>query len=272
MSAVSTLPIHRVRPGENPISTVAQSESVPLQNFENTLTKLTRSLLYEGSEKILYQTDRTEFLVMEFKSGTGAGRKRGKTKSMGAIRNDISSYLFEYIEGFQVNTHFVKQTSDVKMNVKRLDMIPIIVKIYNVSTGSIAKRFDVKEGTVLTFPIVEYAYRNRNLDLPWLNETHVAAFNLATPDEFRVINRLASKVNAVLRALCERRDLILATVSLEFGRHSGQILLGDELSPSTCLFWDKLYKTKADREKYRIDSTDAEETLAELSNIIRHKG
>jgi len=231
--------------------TVARRETVPPQKYEITLNP--------------------DFLIMEFKGGTD-GRKKSSAKSPSTLRNEISSYLFEYLEGFQVDTHFVKKLSDVEMMVKRLRMYPIVVKVFNVATGSLGKRLELKEGSTLTFPILECVYKNRDLGFPWINESHAAALNIATTDEFRALNRLASKINAILRALCERRDLILAAISLEFGRHKGQILLGDELSPSTCLFWDKSARTKAEREKYRMNTPNAEEALKELSSILQRKG
>jgi phosphoribosylaminoimidazole-succinocarboxamide synthase len=251
--------------------TVARRETVPPQKYEITLAKQTRVPIHEGAEKILYQSDNPDFLIMEFKGGTD-GRKKSSAKSPSTLRNEISSYLFEYLEGFQVDTHFVKKLSDVEMMVKRLRMYPIVVKVFNVATGSLGKRLELKEGSTLTFPILECVYKNRDLGFPWINESHAAALNIATTDEFRALNRLASKINAILRALCERRDLILAAISLEFGRHKGQILLGDELSPSTCLFWDKSARTKAEREKYRMNTPNAEEALKELSSILQRKG
>lgn len=246
--------------------TAAQRTTIPPQKYNNIVAKQTRVRVYEGADKILYQTDNPDFLIMEFKAG--AGRK----KSQAALRNEISSYLFEYLEGFQVNTHFAKKVSDTEMQVRKLHMFPIIVKVFNIATGSLAKRFDTKDGTALSFPVIECVYKNRDLGFPWINESHVAALNLATPDEFRAMTRLASKVNAILRALCERRDLILAALSLEFGRHKGQILLGDELTPSTCLVWDKSAKTRADREKYRMENPNIEENLKELNTILQRKG
>lgn len=232
----------------------------------------TQQILYDGRGKRLYQTDRPEQLIQEFKNdGAVDSRKKGKSKGIGALKNDISSYLFEYLEGFHIPTHFVKQISDTQMLVKRLQIIPIAIKVYNVAAGQLAKRFGVKEGTKLTFPVIEHFYKNEETGNPWINEFHVYTFSLATPDEFKLLNRLASKVNAVLRALCDRRDLLLASLNLEFGRHDGQILVGDELSPASCVFWDVTNKSKPDRDAFRVDRTGAEESLLELRNRLHRK-
>ncbi len=233
----------------------------------------TSQLLYEGSGKKLFESDRSDFLIQEFKSDIAVeGKKRGKSKGIGALKNEISSYLFEYLEGYHIPTHFVKQLSDTQMLVKRLEVVPIVMKIYNVATGPLAKRFELKDGTKLTFPVIEHSYKNSDAGNPWVNDFHVYSFNLATPEEFKLLNRLASKVNAVLRALCERRELFLASAVLEFGRLKGQLLLCDEITPETCVFWDMTNKQKPLRDHYRSDNPDAEKVFSELRNRFQRKG
>ena len=243
------------------------------QPREDALARqVTYELVHEGSGKNLYRMDRPEFLIQEFKSTASAdGKKKTKVRGIGALNNDISSYLFEYLEGFHIPTHFVKRVSDTEMMVKRLEIIPVIIKILNVATGPMSKRFFVMEGTGLAFPIIEHFYKNADIGNPWINEFHVYAFNLASPEELRILNRLTSKVNAVLRALCERREMILASATLEFGRHNGQIFLGDELSPTTLTFWDKSHGLKVNRDAFRLDRPDGEEILTELRNRLQRK-
>jgi phosphoribosylaminoimidazole-succinocarboxamide synthase len=249
------------------------SRTFPPDEEEDVLTKeSTFELLYEGRTKKLFQIDRPDQLVAEFKSIVNPdAKKKGKGKGSGALRNEISSYLFEYLEGFHIPTHFVKQLSDTQMLVKRLEIIPIFVRVFNVATGLLAKRFDLREGTKLSFPVIEHYLKNPDATNPWINEFHVYSFRLATPEELRLINRLASKVNAVLRALCERRDLLLASLTMEFGRHKGQILVGDELTPETCVVWDVTNKQKPQRDIFRMDRSDAEDALIELRNRLQRK-
>jgi phosphoribosylaminoimidazole-succinocarboxamide synthase len=76
---------------------------------------------------------------------------------------------------------------------------------------------------------------------------------LATPEELKLINRMASKVNVVLKSFFERRNLKLVDFTLEFGRQSGKILLGDEISPDTCRLWDTKTNKKFDVERSQQD-------------------
>jgi phosphoribosylaminoimidazole-succinocarboxamide synthase len=253
--------------GRTPLSSIGVIRQSPQQQ-DGLLPKQTHQLLYEGSSKNLYLIERPEHIVQEFKLSPSDAKRKTKFKNVGVVRNEISSYLFEYLEGFHIPTHFIRRISNTEMVVKRLEIVPVVAKVYNVATGHLAKRFEVKEGTSLAFPIIEHYYKNDEMGNPWLNEFHIYSFNMATPEEFRLINRLASKVNAVLRALCDRRDLLLATITLEFGRHKGQILVGDEISPATCQFWNRVNASKLDRDAFRIDRPNAEEMLTELSARI----
>ena len=228
-----------------------------------------RALLYEGRVKNLYHSDKPEMIIQEFKSnGIIEGRKRTAAQQLAALKNEISSYLFEYLEGFHLPTHFVSKISETEMMVKRLAMIPLVVKIYNMGGGSLTKRLGLKEWEPLEFPIIEHYYRSDDTSISWVNEYHAYALGLTTPEEFKQINRLASKINAVLRGLCDRRQLMLADFQLEFGRCEGQIVVGDELSPSTCHFVDTTEENKNDRDRFIAEREGAEEMFAVLRDRL----
>ena len=81
---------------------------------------------------------------------------------------------------------------------------------------------------------------------------------------------MALKINAVLRGFLESKGILLVDGKLEFGRHLGQILLGDEICPDTCRFWDKATLKKLDKDRFRRDLGDVEgayhEMLRRVSN------
>ena len=231
-----------------------------------------RELLYEGEGKILYHSDQPGFIIQEFKQVPSAeGKKDGRAKELCALRNQISSYLFKYLEGFHIPTHFVNRISDSEMLVRRLEIIPLTIKIYNTAVGALTKRFNLKEGAILEFPIIEHYSKGNERNVSWVNEYHVYAFGIATPEEFKQLNRIASKINAVLRGLCDRRQLMLADLQLEFGRHKGQIVLADELSPSTCRFLDLATENKNERDRFSPDREKAEESYAALRDRLELK-
>ncbi|HET6272147.1 MAG TPA: phosphoribosylaminoimidazolesuccinocarboxamide synthase [Bacteroidota bacterium] len=148
--------------------------------------------------------------------------------------NDISSYLFSYLAGFHIPTHFIEKASSSSMLVKHLAMIPLEVQVHNTALGAGARRLGLKEGTDLPFPVIEHYHKRPEQEHPLVNEFHIYAMNIATPEQLRVMNRVASKTNVVLRSFFGRRGLKLQSLSLEFGIANNQIIIGDEISPRTC--------------------------------------
>jgi len=134
----------------------------------------------------------------------------------------------------------------------------------NIVAGSLAKRTGLPEGTVLPFPVLEHYYKSDELGDPMINEYHIRALGLATQDELSTIASLSFKVNDILKAITVRAGLDLVDFKLEFGRHHGQILLGDEISPDTCRFWDSETKEKLDKDRFRRDLGKVEEAYQEV--------
>jgi len=61
----------------------------------------------------------------------------------------------------------------------------------------------------------------------------------------------------------------LVDFKLEFGRYNGRVLLGDEISPDTCRFWDASTKEKLDKDRFRRDLGKVEEAYQEILNRLR---
>ncbi len=231
-----------------------------------------RELIGEREGKTLYHSEKPDLIIQEFRTAPTEETKRSsRVKDVSALRNEISSYLFGYIEGFHIPTHFVSKLSATAMVVRRLDMIPLVLRIYNTSTGLLLKRFGLKEGSMLDFPILEHFYSVGRKQPVWVNEYHMYALAIVSPDELRQINRIASKVNAVLRGLCDRRKLAVADLQLAFGRFKDQIVLGDELSPFTCHFLDLARAGKREQDRYLPDQDHAVEAFSELYHRLKLK-
>ncbi len=229
-----------------------------------------RARMYEGKAKILYETDDPDLVIQYFKDEATAfdAKKRGIIEQKGVYNNRISSVLFEYLKDNGVRTHFVQQLSDREMLVKRLEIIKIEVVVRNICAGSLAKRLGLGEGAPLREPILEFFYKNDALGDPMLNEDHVRLLDLATPQEVRAIRKRAFLVNDLLREFLDRRDMILVDFKLEFGRHHGELLLGDEITPDGCRLWDKHSLEKMDKDRFRRDLGKVEEAYQEVYRRI----
>jgi phosphoribosylaminoimidazole-succinocarboxamide synthase len=217
--------------------------------------------IYEGKAKIIYATEDPNLVIQYFKDDATAfnAKKKGTIERKGILNNAISSRLFEYLQERGISTHFVEKLSDREMLTKKLDIILVEVVVRNIVAGSLAKRMGIEEGTPLTNTILEFYYKSDPLDDPMINEFHIEAFNLASEEEIEHIKKQALKVNDILKSFFDDRGILLVDFKLEFGRHNGTILLGDEITPDGCRFWDKETGEKMDKDRFRRDLGKVEE-------------
>ena len=87
---------------------------------------------------------------------------------------------------------------------------------------------------------------------------------LATKEEIAHIRTQALQVNDLLKSFFSERGITLVDFKLEFGKHKGEILLGDEISPDTCRFWDAKTGEKMDKDRFRFDLGGVEAAYATM--------
>ncbi|HVN91253.1 MAG TPA: phosphoribosylaminoimidazolesuccinocarboxamide synthase [Candidatus Binataceae bacterium] len=229
-------------------------------------------MFYEGKAKKLYSTPDPDLVIAHFKDDATAfnAKKRGTIEDKGVINNRMSELFFGLLEKEGVRTHFVRRMNDRDMLCKRLEIVPVETVVRNIVAGSMAKRLGREEGEELRFPVVEYYYKSDPLDDPLIYPEHALLFGWATQDELNQIRSLALKVNDVLKRFLDSRGVILVDFKLEFGRHHGEILLGDEICPDTCRFWDKATRQKLDKDRFRRDLGDVEGAYQEMLRRVEN--
>lgn len=226
--------------------------------------------LYEGKAKKVFATDDPDLFIVDYKDSATAfnGLKKGTIEDKGVYNNKISTIFFKLLEERGVPTHFVEQLSDREMLVKGLKIIPLEVVVRNVAAGSLAKRLGIEEGTAMASTVVETYYKSDELGDPLINRYHIRAIGLAADEEVDRLEALALQVNDILREFLVPRGLDLIDFKLEFGLHKGKVLLGDEISPDTCRFWDTQTKEKLDKDRFRRDLGNVEEAYREVLRRI----
>ncbi len=226
--------------------------------------------LYEGKAKKVFLTENKELVIQEFKDDATAfnNKKKGTIAEKGVVNNAISCKLFTLLEANGIRTHLVEKLSDRDMLCRYLDIIKVEVVVRNIAAGSLVKRYGFKEGTVLEKPIVEFYLKDDDLDDPLMNESHAVALGVATLDELFILKNRAEAINAVLSKFFAERKLKLVDFKLEFGRHNGEILLGDEISPDTCRFWDLETNEKMDKDRFRFDLGGVEDAYSEVQRRV----
>ena len=224
-------------------------------------------MIYEGKAKIMYETEDPDLLIQYFKDSATAfdGIKKAEISQKGVMNNQISTRMFEFLAAKGIKSHFVSRLSEREMLVKRLKIIPLEVVMRNVIAGSLAKRYGLPEGGKLKSPLFELYYKSDALHDPMLTEDHALLLGFAPKAQLRQIKELAFKVNKLLVKFFDKRNIILVDFKLEFGLYKGKnLILGDEISPDGCRFWDKTTQEKLDKDRFRRDLGGVEEAYQEV--------
>jgi phosphoribosylaminoimidazole-succinocarboxamide synthase len=88
-----------------------------------------------------------------------------------------------------------------------------------------------------------------------------------------MVRRYAFLVNDALKEFFLEKGLKLIDFKIEFGKTAdGTILLADEISPDTCRLWDVVTNEKMDKDRFRRDLGNVEETYQEVLSRMKKQG
>lgn len=214
------------------------------------------AMMYEGKAKRMYETSDPTMTIMEYKDSFTAlnGQKRAEIAGKGRLNNAISSAIFDRLKKEGVPLAYDHKIDELSQLSRRVKILPLEVILRNITTGSIVKRYGIKDGMELARPLIEFCYKDDALGDPFITEDHAELFGWATAEDIAEIKRITLRVNELLRAIFEPLGVVLVDFKLEFGRDSdGKLLLADEISPDTCRFWDKSTGDHLDKDRFRKD-------------------
>lgn len=223
-------------------------------------------LLTEGKGKRVYATSEPDQAIVYFKDEAMAfhGLKRGRILGKGEVNNAVSRQFFQLLTKNGIENHYLEQLDSRQSLVRRVEIIPVAVKVRNRAAGSLAKRCGFPVGEKMNPTVVEFCLKDDYLDNPLVNATHIQALGLATAEELREINQTALKVNDILTEYMKEINIEVIDFKLEFGRYNGRILVADEISPDTARFWDARTHEPLDIDRFRRDLGNVEQAYQEL--------
>ncbi|WRS28930.1 phosphoribosylaminoimidazolesuccinocarboxamide synthase [Oscillospiraceae bacterium MB08-C2-2] len=230
--------------------------------------------LYEGKAKKVFATADPELCIVSYKDDATAfnGQKKGTIAGKGSINNRVTNYLMGLLAKQGIPTHFVEELSDRETLVKRVTIVPLEVIVRNIAAGSLSQRLGLPEGTRMAKTVLEYCYKDDALGDPMINQYHIFAMELATPEELEIIADYSFKINKLLGEYLHDLNIELIDFKLEFGRTTdGTIVLADEISPDTCRFWDSVTGEKLDKDRFRRDLGDVEQAYEEILHRLMGK-
>ena len=129
-----------------------------------------------------------------------------------------------------------------------------------------------RKAAALPRSIIEFYYKNDQLDDPMVSEEHITAFNWASPQEIDDIMHMAIRINDFLSGLFLGIGIKLVDFKVEFGRlyenDMVRIVLADEISPDCCRLWDIKTQDKLDKDRFRRDMGGLMEAYQEVARRL----
>ncbi len=233
-----------------------------------------RRQLYEGKAKVLFEGPEPGTLVQYFKDDatSGNGTKKGVITGKGVLNNRISEYLMTRLTEMGVPTHFIRRLNMREQLIREVEIIPLELVVRNVAAGSLSTRLGLKEGTRLPRSIIEYYYKNDQLQDPMVSEEHITCFGWASTQDLDDMVALALRINDFLSGLFLGVGIVLVDFKIEFGRlyenDEMRIVLADEISPDNCRLWDVNTGEKMDKDRFRRDLGKVEEGYQEVARRL----
>ena len=217
--------------------------------------------LYEVKAKIIYETNDKDLVIQHFKDDATAFNaiKKANIEGKGVLNNRISEYLLKSLGECGIKTHLIKRLNMREQLIKQVQIIPIEFVVRNIATGSLTKRLGISEGTVLDKPLLEYCYKNDELQDPIISKEHIYSFGWATKNEIKLIDEMTLRINDLLLGMFRGIGIKLVDFKIEYGKawnkdkEENEIVLADEISPDTCRFWDSKTEKKLDKDRFRKD-------------------
>ena len=228
--------------------------------------------LYEGKAKIIFASTDKNLVIQHFKDDATAfnNQKKANIEGKGILNNRISEHILSALKDIGIQNHLVKRLNMREQLIDFVEIIPIEFVVRNIVTGSLTKRLNIEDGTILNKPLIEYYYKNDELGDPLVTREHIDAFGWAASHELDLISEQCLRVNDFLQGMFRSINIKLIDFKLEFGKRKsdGKIILADEISPDTCRLWDADTDKKLDKDRFRKDLGNIVEAYQEVARRL----
>jgi phosphoribosylaminoimidazole-succinocarboxamide synthase len=218
-------------------------------------------LLRKGKVKDIYELDNGNILfhfsdrvsAFDVKMTTPIPRK-------GEVLCRFGQFWFDTL---QTPHHMVRVVEKDKMEVKRLEMIPIECVVRGYFYGSFVDRHKDRPGkelpadfkpilaSKLPKPIFDPTTKSEEHDAP-IGRQQVILSGIISGKDYDYLEKVSISLYEKMIKIVERTGFIIADVKFEFGRNEqGDIILGDSLGPDEYRMWLRTdYKPGKVQESY----------------------
>ena len=233
--------------------------------------------IYEGKAKKIFAYQDSDKVIIEFKDDATAfnALKKAQFDGKGELNCLISSKIFEFLIKNNIPTHYIGLKNNNSMIAQKIKIIPLEVVLRNTAYGSLCKQTTIKPGTILESPLIDFYLKNDTLNDPLLTKDRINLLKIINHDELDFITDMTLMINKLLKTFFYNIKLDLVDFKLEFGYNAtGQIVLGDEISPDNCRLWDLNQKNgiivSLDKDRFRNDLGGFIEAYSEINKRINN--
>ena len=206
-------------------------------------------LMRSGKVKDIYELDSGNILfhfsdrisAFDVKMATPIPKK-------GEVLCKFAEFWFDKLE---TPHHMLKVVAKDKMEVKKLQMIPLECVVRGYFYGSLVERYKERLGKELPSdfrpvlglklpkPIFDPTTKSEEHDRP-INRHIVISLGILSDNDYDFLERTSISLYKKMSAIVDRAGFIIADVKFEFGLdEKGNILLGDSLGPDEYRLWLK---------------------------------
>ncbi len=218
-------------------------------------------LVRKGKVKDIYELDSGNILfhfsdrvsAFDVKMATPIPRK-------GEVLCKFGEFWFETLG---TSHHMVKVVDRDRMEVKRLNMMPIECVVRGYFYGSFAERYKNHLGkdipsdfqpvlaSKLPKPIFDPTTKSEEHDIP-IDRQEALSMGIVSEKDYDYLEKTSISLYEKMSKVVERAGFIIADVKFEFGKDKeGNIVLGDSLGPDEYRLWQKTdYQPGKTQESY----------------------
>ena len=206
-------------------------------------------LIRSGKVKDIYGLDSGNILF-HFSDRISAFDVRMATPipKKGEVLCKFAEFWFDTLE---TPNHMLKVVAEDKMEVKKLQMIPLECVVRGYFYGSFVERYKERLGkelpssfrpllgSKLPEPIFDPTTKSEEHDKP-IDRHSVVSLGILSDDDYNFLERTSISLYKKMSTIVARAGFIIADVKFEFGvDEKGSILLGDSLGPDEYRLWLK---------------------------------
>jgi len=159
------------------------------------------------------------------------GSKTVRIKNSGQKFLRINSFFFDFLKGYNIPVGFQGLAEEKALLYPNHYRFPFCIKILNTVDKRMSKIFGKNEFEQLSIPVYELHYGTEKENM--ITESHLVSLEICPVEDLKVMFRIASKINVVLKSFFERRNSVLSEVKCFFGKQDERIFIIDDFTPQS---------------------------------------